>query len=223
MKCLGFGSVQALWLGRLRYKERWQQAVNSKKTCFSYVPTQTSTSHNALRNHTELSQTALTSEEPLPTLALRPLSSSETVIIDCFFFFLSPMWWYFKVDSCVFVDMNQSVNKICSSLCRRLMILLDLEVPLSRWEILKWCISEYMCVFFVHLCVNTENRSVVQKSQAPPLWGWILSSTFTQTDSCSHRSALPLESLWNRHEHLVGNAGVNVCVCVCVCMWIGEQ
>ena len=86
MKCLGFGSVQALWLGRLRYKERWQQAVNSKKTCFSYVPTQTSTSHNALRNHTELSQTALTSEEPLPTLALRPLSSSETVIIDCFFF-----------------------------------------------------------------------------------------------------------------------------------------
>lgn len=53
------------------------------------------------------------------------------------------MWWYFKVDSCVFVDMNQSVNEICSSLCRRLMILLDLvgdaEVVHQRVHVCVFC------------------------------------------------------------------------------------
>lgn len=60
----------------------------------------------------------------------------------------------------MFVYTSQSVNKSCSLLCRLLVILLNLEGPLSQWEMLKWRISECVCVF-VHLCVITENREAL--------------------------------------------------------------
>lgn len=66
-------------------------------------------------------------------------------------FFFSSVWWYSKADSFVFVYMSQSVNKSCSPLCRLLMILLNLEVPLSQWKILKWrireCMRVYLCTY----------------------------------------------------------------------------
>lgn len=61
MKCEGFGSVQALWLGRLRYKEHWQQAVDGKKrkeNMFHILQTKPQTSHTAL------TENALSAEEP---------------------------------------------------------------------------------------------------------------------------------------------------------------
>lgn len=160
MKCVGFGSVQALWLGRLQYKERWQQAVDGKKHGFHIFHPKPQASHIALRNHATLSL------RMPPTLALHPLSSSKTVIIDWYFFFFSSVWWYFRADSSVFVYMNHSVNKSCSLLCRLLIILLNLEVPLSQREMLKWRISECMCV---HLCTYSmckyrkRRRNVVQR------------------------------------------------------------
>lgn len=106
-------------------------------------------SNPKLKHHTSLNtptENAVSAEDP-PAHAhnhFLSFSSSETVIIDCYFFF-SSVRWSFKADSSVFVYMNQSVNRSCSLLCRLLITLLNLEVPLSRWEILKWCIRETVC------------------------------------------------------------------------------
>lgn len=106
MKCVGFGSVQALWLGRLWYKERWQQAVDGKKHGFHIFRPQPRTSHNALRNHTTLS---LRMPSLLKNLRPRSLSVLFQVwkmwLLTVTFFFPSVVVFYSSV--CVHVPVCQ--------------------------------------------------------------------------------------------------------------------
>lgn len=162
MKCVGFGSVQALWLGRLWYKERWQQAVDGKKHGFHIFRPQPRTSNNALRNHTTLSLR-------MPSLLkkLRPRSLSvlfqvrKMWLLIVTFFFPSVVVFYSSV--CVY--MYQSVNNRCSLLWRLWMSLLSLVVLLPLWETLKGsacvCLCALMCKY------RKTVKKVVQKFHVP--------------------------------------------------------
>lgn len=186
--CRGSAQCKHYGLGSCgrRSTDNRQQTVKKKKkkikNMFFHIiqPKPPNITRRSQKPRNTLTENALSAEEPSPTFALCPLSN--TMIIDCYFFSFSSVWWSFKPDSCCLCTWTSLSKEAAPSCAIFFIILLTSEVPLS----LSHSLSLYPPVGDIeiahrrmHVCVcicalvckyrKQRRRKVVQKLQVQPV------------------------------------------------------